>query len=107
VPAIDWPRLARIHANADTLPLVLHGASGLPTADLRACGSVGVGKVNVNTELRTAMLHTLESTIGPSRAAGEDMLTLTRIVLNSATAVAHNVLKVLDGDCEIICRTLA
>ncbi|MEV0071085.1 MULTISPECIES: class II fructose-bisphosphate aldolase [unclassified Amycolatopsis] len=96
-PALDWPRLARVRAEAGTVPLVLHGASGLPPSDLRRCGAAGVGKVNVNTELRTAMLETLEAGVGPARASGEDMLALTRAVLDKATGVARTVLETLGG----------
>ncbi|QRP49453.1 class II fructose-bisphosphate aldolase [Amycolatopsis sp. FDAARGOS 1241] len=96
-PAIDWPLLARLREEAGSVPLVLHGASGLPAADLRACGAAGVGKVNVNTELRTAMLAAAEDRIGPARAAGEDMLTFTRTVLAAATGVARDVLRTLSG----------
>ncbi|MEU4673052.1 class II fructose-bisphosphate aldolase [Amycolatopsis sp. NPDC023774] len=97
VPTIDWPLLARIRANAGAVPLVLHGASGLPAKDLRACGAAGVGKVNVNTELRTAMLAAVEDRIGPARADGEDMLTLTRTVMAAAGAVCREVLLTLSG----------
>lgn len=50
---LDLDRLARI-ADVVDIPLVLHGASGLPEADVRAAISLGVAKLNVNTELRTA-----------------------------------------------------
>ncbi|MEV6899654.1 class II fructose-bisphosphate aldolase [Amycolatopsis sp. NPDC051372] len=96
-PAIDWSLLARIRDHAGPIPLVLHGASGLPAADLRACGAAGVGKVNVNTELRTAMLAIVEERIEPARAAGEDMLALARAVLETATGVARGVLETLGG----------
>ncbi|WP_326565778.1 class II fructose-bisphosphate aldolase [Amycolatopsis rhabdoformis] len=94
-PALDWPRLARIRSEAGGVPLVLHGASGLPREDLRACGAAGVGKVNVNTELRTAMLATLEAGVGPARAAGEDVRALTRAVQAAAADVARAVLETL------------
>jgi tagatose 1,6-diphosphate aldolase GatY/KbaY len=61
-PVIDHDRLDALAASVD-VPLVLHGASGLPPATLRRCVASGVGKVNVNTELRTALLtHLAEST---------------------------------------------
>jgi tagatose 1,6-diphosphate aldolase GatY/KbaY len=36
------------------VPLVLHGASGLPDDQVRAAIALGVAKINVNTELRRA-----------------------------------------------------
>lgn len=52
---LDLELLGRIHDNV-SIPLVLHGASGLPDEQLAAAVSCGVAKVNVNTELRRALL---------------------------------------------------
>ena len=54
-PALDWPRLELVRASVD-VPLALHGASGLQRADLAHAIRMGIGKVNVNTELRQAYL---------------------------------------------------
>ena len=54
-PDLDLERLASLRAATD-VPLVLHGASGLSEATLRACRERGIAKVNVNTELRRAYL---------------------------------------------------
>jgi tagatose 1,6-diphosphate aldolase GatY/KbaY len=54
-PRLDWDRLAAIRASA-AVPLSLHGASGLPDADLRRAVGAGIRKTNVNTELRAAYL---------------------------------------------------
>lgn len=48
---LDFRRLRAIADQID-IPLVLHGASGLSSQALRRCVSLGVGKVNFNTELR-------------------------------------------------------
>lgn len=50
-PELDWERLSLVRA-AVTVPLSLHGASGLHTRDLERAVSLGIAKVNVNTELR-------------------------------------------------------
>jgi tagatose 1,6-diphosphate aldolase GatY/KbaY len=54
-PTLDWARLEHIR-NAVEVPLALHGASGLSRADLTHAIRLGIGKVNVNTELRQAYL---------------------------------------------------
>ena len=54
-PQLDWARLAAIRERVD-VPLSLHGASGLPDADVRRAIALGVAKVNVNTELRERYL---------------------------------------------------
>lgn len=59
-PALDWERLERIRDRVGATPLSLHGASGLPDADVRRAIALGVRKVNVNTELRGRYLDELE-----------------------------------------------
>ncbi|WP_370876721.1 hypothetical protein [Amycolatopsis thermophila] len=51
---------------------------------MREAPGAGIGKVNVNTELRTAMLVTIEREITGCRGAGEDMLTLAGAVAGAA-----------------------
>jgi tagatose 1,6-diphosphate aldolase GatY/KbaY len=57
-PELDWARLEEIRGRIPTL-LSLHGASGLPEADLERAVSLGVTKFNVNTELRAAYFRHL------------------------------------------------
>lgn len=52
-PRLDLARLEAI-ASRTSVPLVLHGGSGLDDGQLRAAIASGISKVNVNTELRTA-----------------------------------------------------
>ncbi len=58
LPKIDFKRLAAIHSLVK-VPLVLHGASGVPPADLRRARSLGVAVVNIDTDLRLAYLQSL------------------------------------------------
>ncbi len=55
------------------IPLVLHGASGIPAAELVKAAAMNVGKVNFNTELRTGVLETLEARAGAHRKDGENL----------------------------------
>jgi ketose-bisphosphate aldolase len=57
-PELDWGRLEDVRGRT-SVPLSLHGASGLPEADLERAVSLGVAKFNVNTELRTAYFRRL------------------------------------------------
>lgn len=59
-PKLDFKRLAAIHRAVD-LPLVLHGASGLPSSMIDRSIQLGVCKFNVNTEVRDAYLDVLKS----------------------------------------------
>jgi tagatose 1,6-diphosphate aldolase GatY/KbaY len=57
-PHLDFERLSAIRT-AVTVPLVLHGASGLPADMVRRAIDLGVCKLNVNTEVREAYLGAL------------------------------------------------
>ena len=47
---LDFDALDKIHNATDNIPLVLHGGSGIPTEMVKKAISLGVSKVNVNTE---------------------------------------------------------
>jgi tagatose 1,6-diphosphate aldolase GatY/KbaY len=57
-PNLDLDRLRAIRAKT-SLPLVLHGASGLSPASVREAVSLGIAKINVNTEIRTVYRQAL------------------------------------------------
>lgn len=63
------------------VPLVLHGASGLPKEQLRVAVGLGVAKVNVNTELRRAVLISY-------RSLTDEVITNVDLVGAMANAVA-------------------
>jgi len=71
-PNIRWDVLQEVAARTD-VPLVLHGASGIPADQLAKAPSLQVGKVNFNTELRTGILATLEAETAAHRADGENL----------------------------------
>ncbi len=60
LPQFDFDRLARIR-DAAKIPLVLHGGSGTPQADLDRAISLGMTKVNVATDLVRAVWDTLDA----------------------------------------------
>mgnify|MGYP005802962715 CR=1 FL=1 len=60
-PKIRVDLLQQIRSLVDT-PLVLHGGSGTPKEQLKACIQNGITKINVNTEIsETVMAKTLEA----------------------------------------------
>jgi tagatose 1,6-diphosphate aldolase GatY/KbaY len=74
-PDLDFERLDAIR-NTVAVPLVLHGASGLPEAMVRRSIELGVTKFNVNTEVRAAYLEAVRELIqGPD---SPDLLDLMR-----------------------------
>ena len=54
-PELQFPLLEEL-ARRCAIPLVLHGGTGIPGADLRRAVSMGVCKINVGTELRRAYM---------------------------------------------------
>lgn len=52
-PKLEFTRLGQIR-DAVTVPLVLHGTSGVPDEDVRRAITLGICKVNFATELRVA-----------------------------------------------------
>jgi tagatose 1,6-diphosphate aldolase GatY/KbaY len=84
-PALDWQRLERLRGAA--APLALHGASGLPDADLRRAVSLGIAKVNVNTELRAAYLAALAPGLA-TRAEALDLRGMGETVIDAVADVA-------------------
>jgi tagatose 1,6-diphosphate aldolase GatY/KbaY len=95
-PNLRWDVLRDVAAQS-TVPLVLHGASGLPATDLAKAPSVGVGKINFNTELRTGVLAAVQREIGARRADGEDLLGLIAVWQEAARTFARASLSTLSG----------
>jgi len=62
-PRLDFDRLAAIR-EVVSVPLVLHGASGLLDTVVRRAIELGVRKLNVNTELRQAYVGALKKALG-------------------------------------------
>lgn len=62
LPHIDFKRLEEIHRRV-RIPLVLHGGSGVPVADLRKAAKLGVAVVNIDTELRLVYLASLQRSL--------------------------------------------
>ncbi|MGW0391624.1 class II fructose-bisphosphate aldolase [Streptomyces sp. NPDC003042] len=63
--ALDHVLLARIAKTVD-VPLVLHGSSGLPDAELAAAVAGGIRKVNIGTALNVAMTEAIRTHLTPA-----------------------------------------
>lgn len=74
-PQLRWDVLQDIAVRTH-IPLVLHGASGIPAAELVKAAAMNVGKVNFNTELRTGVLATLQEQLPSRRLDGENLQAL-------------------------------
>jgi tagatose 1,6-diphosphate aldolase GatY/KbaY len=94
-PALDWDRLAAVRHRVD-VPLSLHGASGLPDADVRRAIQLGISKLNVNTELRARYLDELERRL-PEVRDGLRLLELERSIVAAVSEVVSAKLEVLSA----------
>ncbi len=82
-PALDWARLERLRGTG--APLALHGASGLSDADVSRAVSLGIAKVNVNTELRAAYFGALDAGVA-AHAEALDLRGLGEAVIDAVAA---------------------
>lgn len=91
IPRLDVDRLSQIAALVD-IPLVLHGASGVPDDAVRDCISRGVAKVNFATELRIAYSNGVKAALAkdpevfdPKKYGKAGMAEVTRAVREKIT----------------------
>ncbi|MCR4440656.1 MAG: class II fructose-1,6-bisphosphate aldolase [Peptococcaceae bacterium] len=54
-PELDFDRLAKVRSLVN-VPIVLHGSSGVPDKDIQKAISLGVRKVNIDTNIREAFV---------------------------------------------------
>ena len=85
-PQLDWERLYDIGGRMET-PLSLHGASGLVDVDLHRAVSLGIAKVNVNTELRQSYYEVTAARLDELRV-GSRVLDLNAAQADGVGAVA-------------------
>ena len=82
-PRLDFERLQAIQSRV-TLPLVLHGASGLPDTLVQRAIDCGVRKFNVNTEVREAYLTAVRGSLQQKKAPDLiDMMTAATAAMQS------------------------
>jgi ketose-bisphosphate aldolase len=77
-------RIAQIR-DAVPVPLVLHGASGVPADDVRAAIAAGVAKLNADTDLRMAFRQGIEKTWAQGDRQLEEALRAGRELMVAAT----------------------
>ncbi|KPI23309.1 ketose-bisphosphate aldolase [Actinobacteria bacterium OV320] len=62
VAALDHTLIARLR-QAVPVPLVLHGSSGVPDAELHAAVQAGMTKINMGTALNVSLTHTVRDVL--------------------------------------------
>lgn len=64
-PKLDFARLEKI-SRLINIPIVLHGSSGVPEEDIKRAIEIGVRKVNIDTDVRTAFVEGLKEVLKAS-----------------------------------------
>ncbi|NDJ62418.1 MAG: class II fructose-bisphosphate aldolase [Chloroflexi bacterium] len=85
-PQLDFERLAHIHARV-AVPLIMHGASGLPEAMIKRSIELGICKFNVNTEVRNAYVRGLHDHVTAGDQLPKDMIALMNAAIEAMQAV--------------------
>lgn len=62
-PGLNFEVLGEIQKSTNGIPLVLHGGSGIPDAMIKKAISLGVSKINVNTESQNAFVKATQTTL--------------------------------------------
>ena len=81
--------LLRAIAKAVDVPLVLHGASGLPSDQVEAAIRLGVAKLNVNTELRRALVEAVVG-LGQDRPSSDAIAAWMGPIAEATRQAAHD-----------------
>jgi fructose-bisphosphate aldolase class II len=95
-PHLDFKRLSQLR-DACPIPLVLHGGSDTPDADLRRAIEIGIDKINIWTDVRIPFLQALKDALesplrtlevsdalGSARAAAAEIIRQKNRLLGSA-----------------------
>ena len=59
-PKLDFDRIKAIKKEVGNLPLVVHGSSGVPYADLAKAGTMGINKVNMGFDFMDNIAKSLQ-----------------------------------------------
>lgn len=85
-PKLDFDRLAKIRSLVN-VPIVMHGSSGVPDDDVRKAISLGIRKVNIDTNIREAFVKGVKGVlaknpreIDPRKILGPAREAMTEIV---------------------------
>ncbi|MGI6119734.1 MAG: class II fructose-1,6-bisphosphate aldolase [Desulfosporosinus sp.] len=95
-PELDFARLAKIRERIST-PIVLHGSSGVPDDALRKAISLGVCKVNIDTNIREAFVRAARQVLeeNPGEIDPRKMLGPAR---EAATAIIREKIRIFGSN---------
>ena len=77
-PQLNFQRLQEVNWAVST-PLVLHGGTGIPDADIQTAIRLGINKVNVGTHLHHTYIETLRHTLATEDVQESILKTMTPV----------------------------
>lgn len=89
-PQLGFTEMAEI-AEKCRIPLVLHGASGIPEADLTKAIQLGHAKININTEANQAWFQSLKESLASAPTNHEPRLLLAPATVAISDVVSEKI----------------
>ena len=90
---LDFSVLSAVKERTGSLPLVLHGGSGVPEEMMKKAISLGIAKINVNTECQIAFAQALHTYFAEGRDLEEKGYNLQKIMNCGMDGVKQEVRK--------------
>jgi len=88
LPDLNFERMALIN-NTLSIPLVLHGGTGIPDTDIKKAIECGISKININTELQIAWHNAVvdfvkenENAYDPRKVIGSGQASIKKAILD-------------------------
>ena len=93
---LDFDALAKIQAACGNMPLVLHGGTGIPEAMIKEAISLGVCKINVNTECQLAFAAATRKYIEEGKDQVKKGFDPRKLLAPGAEAIKQTVLQKME-----------
>ena len=93
---LDFDALAKIQAQIGELPLVLHGGTGIPSNMIKEAISLGVAKINVNTECQLSFAAATRKYIEEGKDKEGKGFDPRKLLAPGAKAIADTVREKID-----------
>jgi len=96
-PRLDFNQLEAIEKDVN-IPLVLHGSSGIPDNMLRKAISLGIRKININTEVSTTGIRAAREFLAGHTEANTRFEAMTKAAEGQMTAVVERYMELFKNN---------
>lgn len=97
-PKLDFERIAAIRASTG-VPIVLHGGTGIPVADVQRAIGLGMAKVNIASRVRRAFMTAVHGALEPNPQTTEvrDVFGVGKAAMRAEICAAMRMLLMQDS----------